>query len=364
MSQSKTKIALVGNSLSSGGAEKVQARLSFLFEEKGFEVHHILVSDAVDYDHAGKVFNLGIHKNATNGLINKWKRLKLLKKYLKEQSFNMIVDFRVKRNFLQEFIIAHWVYRNPFIVMVHSYHTKFYFPGPLPWAKRLYTKAFGIVAVSKEIALKTQSLYGYQKVTTIYNPIDLKAVEELSKMQIHISKPYILAVGRLENQIKQFDHLLEAFAGSRAISRGVRLIILGEGKDRENLESLAHSLGISGNVEFRSFLKNPFPLYANAYFTVLTSKFEGFPNTLVESLAVGSPVISYDCKSGPSEIVSHGQNGLLVEAGNIQAMTEAINLFLENSGLYQKCRTNAQKSVQDLDSKIIVERWLEYMKLD
>ena len=113
MEQPKRKIALVGNTLSNGGAEKAQARLSVFMEENDIEVHHILVTDKITYPYAGKVFNMGLLKNNSNGPFNKLKRLQALRKHLKQEDFDYIIDFRVKKNFFQESLIANWVYKAP-----------------------------------------------------------------------------------------------------------------------------------------------------------------------------------------------------------------------------------------------------------
>ena len=117
----KIKIALVGYRLGIGGAEKVMANLSFFFEKNGIEVHNIIVLDVVSYPFSGKLVNLGLLKNKRNGLFNKLYRLVFLKKYLNENKFDYIIDFRFRNKPLQELLIAKFLYKSKTIFTVHSY---------------------------------------------------------------------------------------------------------------------------------------------------------------------------------------------------------------------------------------------------
>jgi len=169
--QPNSKIALVGDMLGEGGAERVQARLSIYFEKQGVEVHHIIVRDIVTYEFAGQLFNMGKLKSKSNGLVNRFKRLLALKKYLKENKFDYIIDFRVKNRFIQEYIIANWVYKAPYIMSIRSFETAYYFPKNKFLASIIYKKAYGLVTVPKLLEHKLRSEFQYKKLKTIYNPI-------------------------------------------------------------------------------------------------------------------------------------------------------------------------------------------------
>ncbi|MCH9659736.1 MAG: glycosyltransferase [Bacteroidetes bacterium] len=361
MRQLPRHIALVGNSLSSGGAEKVQARLSFYFENQGIAVHHIIVSDEVTYPYAGSLFNMGKLKTTSNGPLNKLKRLQALQQYLKVHAIECVIDFRVKANYYQEHIIANWVYSMPYIITVRSYDTSYYFPNKLSKAKAIFKKAKNIVAVSKALETKIRNDYQYPRVTTIYNPIDFKAVTQMANEESPIEGKYLLAVGRMVNNIKQFDHLINAFVKAKLSKKGYQLVLLGQGEDKEVYRALAERLGVSDAVVFPSFNANPFPLFKGARCTVLTSKFEGFPNVLLESLAVGTPVVSYDCLSGPSEIIKKGENGILVPHNDQKALAEALTKIVENEAFYNRCKKEAQHSIAAFDVSAIGEQWLQVL---
>jgi glycosyltransferase involved in cell wall biosynthesis len=128
--------------------------------------------------------------------------------------------------------------------------------------------------------------------------------------------------GRLTRQ-KDFATLLRAFALVLK-RRPVRLLLLGDGPERKRLESLAAELGISAVVDFYGFVANPFPFIARSDLFVLSSAWEGFGNVLVEAMALGVPVVSTDCPSGPREILHDGTLGPLVAVADHTALAEAI----------------------------------------
>ena len=363
MKQPNYKIALIGDILSKGGAEKVQARLSFFFESKGIEIHHVIFNDDITYQYAGVLFNLGRLKSSSNGVLNKVVRIIALKKYLRKHRFDFIIDFRTKRNYRREEILTNYLYKSPYILSVHSFNINYYFPKNKAHAEKIFRKAYGIVGVSKAIAEKIKDEFSFKNVTTIYNPIDLPEIERLSEEALNIDAPYFLGIGRMKDNIKQFDQMIEAYGKSEAKKKGIKLVIIGDGPDKNSLQSLVKESNLEQYVNLVPFTNNPYPYYKCALATLLTSKFEGFPNTLIESLAVGTPVVSYNCKSGPDEIITHEYNGLLVQDQDIGAMTEAINKMSLQDEMYNNCKTNAKSSVELLSLDHIGEQWLKFMNL-
>ena len=137
----------------------------------------------------------------------------------------------------------------------------------------------------------------------------------------------------------------------------MKLKILGKGKDKAMLIRKAEELQVNEYVEFLDFSPDPFRLVEAAYFTILTSHYEGFPRVLVESLALGTPVVSVDCKSGPSEIVINEHNGLLVENHNVEVLVNAMNRMLLEKDLYLHCKSNAKASVAKFSKEEIGAQW-------
>lgn len=138
--------------------------------------------------------------------------------------------------------------------------------------------------------------------------------------------PVIMGMGRLTRQ-KGFPDLIRAFARLRQ-QQAARLIIIGEGKDRDTLQALAEELGVAADVDLVGFMQNPYPLVAKASLFVLSSLWEGSPNVLTEALALGRPVVATDCPSGPREILEGGKFGPLVAMGDIEALASAMRATL------------------------------------
>jgi glycosyltransferase involved in cell wall biosynthesis len=131
-----------------------------------------------------------------------------------------------------------------------------------------------------------------------------------------------MGVGRLNPQ-KDFGTLLRAFAALRR-EREARLIVLGEGEEREALARLAAELGVANDVDMPGFADNPYAHMSKAALFVLSSRFEGLPTVLVEAMACGTPVVATDCPSGPSEILEGGRLGGLVPVGDADALARAM----------------------------------------
>jgi len=142
--------------------------------------------------------------------------------------------------------------------------------------------------------------------------------------------PVVLGVGRL-GQVKGFDVLVRAFAKVRA-GRALRLVILGEGRLRGTLEQLATELGIADDMSMPGFEPNPYPYLARAALFVLSSRREGSPNALTEALALGTPVVSTDCPSGPHEVLDGGRVAPLVPVDDVDALATAMAAVLDAPG--------------------------------
>lgn len=360
----QTKICLIGNNLSNGGADKIHAILSNFFFSKNIDVHNVIITDEISYDFSGKLLNLGKLKDNGNGLLNNLKRFRVLKKYIKEHNFDYVIDVRARNNQLKEFLITKLVYKVPYVVMIHSYNTDWYFPKNNFIAKTIFSNAYGIVSVSKEIEAKVKEKYGYENVKTIYNPLEIDKIAALSKENNDLDFEYVLAAGRMVfDNNKQFDKMIKAYATSKLPVKNTKLVLLGNGPQKKYLQELAKSEGIEDKVVFLNFQKNPFKFIKHAKFTLLTSKNEGLPNIITESLACGVPVVSFDCKSGPKELIEHRKNGLLVEDQNFEEFAKAIDEMDQDEALLATCKENALESIQRFSVEKIGAEWLEYLKI-
>jgi glycosyltransferase involved in cell wall biosynthesis len=191
-----------------------------------------------------------------------------------------------------------------------------------------------VIAVSKGVArdLSDRSGLAPDRIKTIYNPVFTpeiwKRAEEAPEHRWFCEEiPVVLAVGKLKKQ-KDFATLIRAFARLRA-RRPVRLVILGEGPEREALRSLVTRLRVERDVDLLGFRENPFSLMRRASVFALSSAWEGFGNVLVEAMACGAPVVSTRCPSGPEEILDDGRYGRLVPVGDPGAFCDALEATID-----------------------------------
>ncbi len=152
---------------------------------------------------------------------------------------------------------------------------------------------------------------------------------------------------------KDFSVLIRAFAKVRA-KRDCRLVILGEGELRPELEALVRELDVQDSVQLPGFVNNPYAWMSRAELFVLSSAWEGFGNVLVEAMACGATVVSTDCPSGPSEILEGGKWGPLVPVGDVDALAERM---LE--ALSSPTDVNAKLRARDFDYAAIVGQYIE-----
>jgi len=202
--------------------------------------------------------------------------------------------------------------------------------------RRTYPGADTVVAVSTHVANDLTTVIGlnHPSVTALYNPVVDDALRASAQQALEHTwfapdaVPVILGVGRLTEQ-KDFSTLVRAFAHVRA-KRAARLIILGEGRLRQDLEDLASKLGIQADVEMPGFVENPLQYMARASVLVLSSEYEGLPGVLIQALACGCPVVSTDCPGGSAEILANGKYGALVDVGDADSMAQAVLAELDN----------------------------------
>lgn len=200
------------------------------------------------------------------------------------------------------------------------------------WA---YRKTDGVTAVSGGVAddLANAINLPRDRISVIFNPVVTPELIEKSRMPLKHpwlgegKPPVILGVGRLTPQ-KDFVTLIRAFAQVRTV-RNCRLVILGEGELRAELEQLVASLGVQDNVQLPGFADNPFAWMSRVRLFVLSSRWEGLPNVLIQAMACGTAVVSTDCPSGPDEILEGGKWGKLVPVGDVEALAEALSENLQ-----------------------------------
>lgn len=312
----KKRVGLLISTLNSGGAERVVSRLSNILNDE-YEVFVILFEDTyIKYDYYGKLINIDV-KAINNNIISKvglpFKRAYRLKGIKKDLKLDVVISFLDSPNIVN---ILSKVKKCKTIISVRNYSNKEKQLSKLTRVidfcmRILYKKADKIIPVSEVI--KDSLINDYKvdknKIDVIYNPYDIEEINYLAEENICIeheefmnSEKIFISVGRQMYQ-KGFWHLVKAFKIVNDSIPDTKLVIVGEDFQNGLVQNLVNELGIQNSVLLTGYQKNPFKYIKRSSVYVLSSMFEGFPNSMAESLVCGCPVIAVDCKSGPREIL-------------------------------------------------------------
>ena len=164
--------------------------------------------------------------------------------------------------------------------------------------------------------------------------------------------------------MKQFDKLIETYSKSELPAKEVHLVILGDGEEMDHLKQKIEETQMSKYVHLQGFQKDTVCYTKEAEFLVLTSAYEGFGMVILEALSVGIPVISFDCETGPSEMITNEFNGLLVENQDFLALEIALNKLTDNEKLLSFCKNNAKDSVKPFSKESIRLKWLDLLNIN
>lgn len=328
------KIAFFLPALSFGGIEANTIRLAKSFIEKGYDIELLLGRAQGEYleriDKSLKVINF--NKKRSIGMIYS------LVRYMKKEKPDIVYTGGEQANII--LMLAKLLSpKTKVIISIRTNLTVEYKETeriikkklyPL-LSKYLYKLADSIVTVSKGVADDVNKFLNLpkSKLTVIYNPIIDDEIFNL--MEQRNSHPWlnddqykvIVSVGRLVNQ-KNFSLLIKAFKKVKEQLPEAKLIILGEGPEKQKLKYLIEELEMEKDVTLEGFVQNPYSYMKKSDLFVLSSKWEGFGNVIVEALATGTPVVSTKCPSGPDEILENGKFGYLVNLNDVEQMSTAI----------------------------------------
>ena len=215
----------------------------------------------------------------------------------------------------------------------------------------LYPSASAIVVLTEKVRGWSQRLFPRVRTRVIPNPVPGNLPSPSNS-----PRSMILAVGRLEPE-KGFDSLIDAFSQIAARHPDWRLRILGEGQERQRLEQRISALGLVDRVEMPGRRHDVLNQLAEAGIFVLSSRFEGFPNALVEALACGRAGVSTNCSSGPSDLIEHEQNGLLVPVGDSEALAAAMERLLVDPALRVRLGQAALQIRDRLSISVVMRKW-------
>lgn len=232
--------------------------------------------------------------------------------------------------------------------------------GLLGWIDRLRTKQDEhIVSRFDRFVVLTQEDKGYwgdiPNITVIPN-----AAMHVGEKYADVSAKRIIAVGRLDYQ-KGFDRLIKAWKLIQLSDRfnEWRLDIFGQGEWKDMLNRMIHEGDIADTASIHNPTKEIGNEYAKSSMLVMSSNYEGFPMVMIEAMACGLPVVSYDFKCGPKDIIDEGSNGLLVREGDIDGLASAMMKLMSDEQLRQRMSENAKKVVETYSEENVMRQWLD-----
>ncbi len=346
------KVLLVVKSLACGGAERVVVNLAEGFVTSKMDVVVVTTDGEVpDYfELSGNIqrFSLVNWKKVNNPIKRNWSLLRELRKIFKEEEPDFIISFVHMVNLRA--ILAHIGLNSKLIITEHTSPLKA--PLAIQWRttrRILYPLCDRLVCVSEGVSAGFDWL---RKRSVIYNPIP-----KFSESQREKTNQIIGAVGRL-HRAKGFDILIETFATVVEKRPNWQLHIYGDGEERAKLESLVRQHNLDESVMIKGFASDIAKAYRSMDLFVLSSRYEGLGLVLAEAQSLGVPCISFDCPSGPSEIIEDGIDGLLIENGNKNRLAFSIIQLIDSPKKRKQLSLNGQDSAKRFQINSVIEEWL------
>lgn len=354
------KIAFCIYSLRSGGAERVMTILANSLSISGHEVYLITIGAAncgYVLEPKIKLIELNLSKESKN-IFGVFKNIFLRIRGLVSAFYSIrpeiCISFMTENNMLA--LIAGEFTRVPIVISERTNPYVQTLDGIYKILRKLlYKRARALVVQTMKARVYYEENLGLKHIPVIPNPIILKDFSLNDSPQPR--EKMIYNIGRLSEE-KGHDYLIEAFAQSEAIRLGWTLNIIGEGVLRSKLESKINQLGLTNHVFLLGRELDVMKYLSHAGMYILSSKFEGFPNALMEALASGTPCISTDCETGPSEIIKNGENGILVKNGDVNEMSQAINIMIGNKYLRDVFSKSGPITMKQFDHSVIIQKWV------
>ncbi len=363
----KKKITFLISTLSGGGAEGVCVGIANTFVENGWTVDLVVLnlkneayltrlSDKVNL----VVLNVNHARYSSFSLLkyiykNNIKKILVFNYELSVVLVILRILFRIKIKIISRNI-------STFSAKMVQFHQLSqwdrYVVAPL--IKYFYHRVDFVVNQSNGMRDDLISIYPKLNNTSsvIFNPIPAQLIEYAKKNDLSKIKKenYLLCIGRLE-KIKGFHHAIKAFAGIVKKYPNLRLKIVGKGSEEKRLKQTAIDYSVANRVDFEGFKKEIIPFYLKARVTILPSLYEGYPNVLIESISMNTPVIAFDCPSGPNEIIIDGRNGYLVKNQDVSDLQKKMLNFpydkFDYRDLVNSIKKNHIQKVFDQYEKLI-----------
>lgn len=359
-------IAFVIYSLSGGGAERVTSHMAAFWASRGCKVSVVTftrdVSSSYELPDYVELVCLDLDRSSSNpfaAVVNNARRLLSIRDCIRVLNPSVIISMMPDTNVLVALACTG--------LKAKKIGCERHYPG-LDYTGRLWSllrrftyRMLDAVVVQTQMGRRwIEENTNAKLIVVIPNPLVLPLLKTKPVVPTResLGRHVLLGVGRLTDQ-KQFDHLIKSFSLVSGSNTDWDLVIVGEGDSKNSLTKLAAEYDLKDRVVLIGRVGNISEWYDSADIFSMTSKSEGFPNALIEAMGSGLAVVSYDCLTGPSEIIDTGYNGILVEGDNIEGMARSLEQLMQSRSLRDFLGKNARDIVDRLSPNAVMKMWEE-----
>jgi len=349
------RICIIGPSINMGGIERASVTIANNFSHQNLVVAFIAIFKQAHFYNLHKDIVFIEPASLNSERLNIVKSLFWLRKKIKEVEPDVVLVF----NFFYGALVLLSTFKTGVPIYISDRASPFYsWPKYVSYFNKIVFKFLtptGLIAQTQKAADFKAMLFGHRTfIKVIPNPLrEVILFPEVER------RKQILAVGRLNDKLKGFDRLVDAFA--RIENREWILVFAGGDEEGEELKSQAQSNDVSDRIIFLGKVKDIDRVYAEAGIFVIPSRSEGFPNALCEAMAAGLPCISFDFCAGPREIINDGYDGILVENNNIELLARTIDLLIKDETERMRLGQHAMEIRERLNEHKIGQIYLDFI---
>ena len=346
-----------------GGAERSMLSIIDALDRQRFESTLILFTDRRDHSPPSGVPIVILSTQAPLASMRLGSRVLQLARVVKRERIDVLVSFLIGPNIVS--IAAARLAGVPIVIgersapqtVLSAENPNLRRRGLWSWLVRvMYPRASHIITNTEGAKTELAGFIGVPtaRVSVIPNALDLERITSLAAEPpdagvVWPADPVLVHVGRFTHA-KDHETLLQAFATIRR-HRPASLVLVGDGEDQARVRARTTELGLDGDVLFTGFTRNPYRYLARATISVLTSRFEGLPNALIESMALGIPIVSTACQFGPLEVLGNNEYGVLTPVGDPDAFAAAVEALLDDPGRRRELSRRGLARAADFDRR-------------
>lgn len=350
----KKSVSFIIGSMIGGGAERVISIISEMYVKNGYEVHLIIFRKTENTYYINPLIKCHYLSEKEGRIKRNLKLPFLLANKMKEINSNVYISFCIQENCIA--CLVNFFVKKKLIISERNAPNNEKISFYLKIMRKMFYRVSDGMVFQTEDAQKSYSIELQKKSVVIANPIKDNLPDKMS----YVSTKKIVAVGRLAVQ-KNYEMLLQSFLIFSQKFPNYKLYIYGIGPLKEKLENLSKILGIQKKVCFMGFSKNVHLEIIDADIYVMSSDYEGMPNSLMEAMAIGIPSISTDCPSGgPKSLIKNKENGVLVGVNDYEQLAIEMIKLAENQSLREKMGDEAKKIRNKYNKESIFKLWKKY----